>query len=112
MNISNPAEGRIGREPELAGLGGGQAGSSEPAHPSLFHLCPPTPPPRRIISTTTYPTKTVKKEACLAAHSFKAKGTTDLPLEYYRLNLTFKSDTGKHSQFFQCFFYFFQRFCS
>ena len=26
MNISNPAEGRIDREPELAGLGGGQAG--------------------------------------------------------------------------------------
>ena len=29
MNISNPAEGRIDREPELAGLGGGQAGVRE-----------------------------------------------------------------------------------
>ena len=39
MNISNPAEGRIGREPELAGLGGGQAGVLSSVFPS-FSLPP------------------------------------------------------------------------
>ena len=86
MNISNPAE--LTASPNWPALEEGKlVCSPQSAHPSLFLLCPPAPPLRRFISTTTYPTKTVKKKACLAAHCFKAKGTTNLPLQHRHLSL-------------------------